>query len=233
MIDQEDQHIVHLPWRAFKAFHQMFCLANLDRSLTQGYNAPRIFQKMSSMTLASADHLKKLIDAKVLHYSDTDGMSKFKLSDEAATIGFERYVEHKPIRIIVYPSLISDKSKGWVTCDGHCDYCGEPLTLFGKDAFGQKPVPLTGNAWSCKVCQTLKSGGKGGRTLEEFRFQMTMRCFEKESGVRFSQEQLDYLKTRDISWENVGIQPYEFKFEREQAIIEQEFKEFLKWERSQ
>ena len=201
---------VKLPWRAFKAFHQQFCLDVLDSALLEKKNV----QMFGSKSVASIANMKTLEESGIVSFHrDAAGvLIGVNRTVNAATYGYEDYLSQFDNLITVYPANSSANGAAWIACKGHCDYCGTALTLFGRDALGRKPQPLIGSAWACKTCQTIKKD----HSVESFRELMVMREFEKETGVRFSREQLDYLGDIGISQTKVGLNPYLFNFEKHQ-----------------
>lgn len=127
------------------------------------------------------------------------------------------------------PQIRKDKSKllpkakrtdVWAKTDGRCYYCGLALeykTTFcidhivpkiegGGDEIGNV-VP------SCRSCNS----AKGTKQLKEFRFQKRMEKFQEQTGVWFTNMQVEYLKSIGV---DLKIPKHIFWFECQQADAE-------------
>jgi hypothetical protein len=232
--------MITLPWRAFKAYHQRFCLDTMDTDYLGNNKSVPLFESKAS---AAVKHVKMLIDnglmlrkiipeskfvesfdskAEEVNYIQkmiNEGLIKQYLNRERdrANKSLLRIpttatygYERSTTDIIVYPSQGSDKGKAWVHSKGRCIYCGTALTLFKSDGLSKMPAPYNTQAWSCKSCHSTKTG----HNIEEMRLLLAMREFEEITGLRFSLDQLEFLeKHAGLKPVDIMIDHYEFYFE--------------------
>ena len=169
--------IIELPWRAFKAFVQLYDLDEGTMRIPPG---------------------------QLLVFSDTRGgelirsqLSKYRL----ITLGHEgRYVvlrgtplgrtpvREDPANPIVQPQTRSTTGAAWIASQGRCSYCGTPLTFFAQLALSTviDGAPM----FACKSCHAMR----GTRSLDEMRFLAGMKEFERQHGVRFDRRQVHFLE---------------------------------------
>lgn len=111
---------------------------------------------------------------------------------------------------------------------GKCFYCGRNIVLNGgsrkKDYMTCDhliPRSKGGNAHfhnlvpSCKRCNRIKGDTK---TIEQFRFELTMDHFQKRYGVRFTQKHISFLKS--IMEIHVPIKKFIFHYENHKNLYD-------------
>ncbi|GEM_PF-2582686 len=181
---------IELPWRAFKAFVQLY---DLDAG------APLIAYRVFShkhLLVFSKTHGGEIIRRQLLERRLITMDNERQRYTVLRGIPLGRNTDHdNPLDPVVRPQTRSTTGIAWVASQGRCSYCGTPLTFFSQLALGtgDDGAPL----FACKSCHSMR----GSRSLEEFRFLAGMKEFERQNGVRFNREQLAFLQQRGLELE--------------------------------
>ena len=163
---------VILPWRSFKTFVQLYDVLN---GVTVSHRQKLM---VHSNTIAGDRNRAPLIEHGLI------AVEKIEKAIKVHYIKGAPYGRHNPGDFLVAPEVGSAMGMAWMMTAGHCYYCGEHLHFFAKATLGADSV------YACRTCHK----SKGPRTLEEFRFIQSMHAFEQQHGLRFSRQQVDYLK---------------------------------------
>ncbi len=178
---------IELPWRAFKAFVQLY---DLDTG------APLISYRVFShehLLVFSNTRGGELIRKQLLEHRLITMDSERQRYTVLRGIPLGRQTDHDdPLDPVVRPQTRSTTGAAWVASQGRCSYCGDPLTFFAQLALstGDDGTPL----FACKSCHSMR----GTRSLEEFRFLAGMKEFERQHGVRFDRRQLAFLQRMGV-----------------------------------
>jgi CRISPR/Cas system Type II protein with McrA/HNH and RuvC-like nuclease domain len=111
---------------------------------------------------------------------------------------------------------------------GKCFYCGKTLILNGntnrKDYMTCDhliPRSKGGTAYfhnlvpCCRRCNRIKGDSK---SIEQFRFELSMDHFQKKYKIRFTQKHLDFLF--NVMKTEVPVKHFVFHFERSNSLLE-------------
>ena len=178
---------IELPWRAFKAFVQLYDLdagAPLISYRVFSHEHLLVFSETNGGELIRRQLLERRLitmDAERQRYTVLRGIPLGRNTDQ-----------DDPLDPVVRPQTRSTTGAAWVASQGRCSYCGTPLTFFSQLALSRSDdgTPL----FACKSCHSMR----GSRSLEEFRFLAGMKEFERRNGVRFSRKQLAFLQQMGV-----------------------------------
>ena len=143
-----------------------------------------------------------------------DGINgPWEMTADSAYLLDERYVPPRADRKKTHGPFRAKKSDIFAKTNGRCYYCGLVLEfaisfcvdhivpqIKGGESDIENVVP------ACRNCNS----AKGTKTLEQFRFHRRMQGFQKQSGVWFTAEQVQFLNGLGI---NLEIPPHKFWFE--------------------
>jgi len=194
---------IELPWRAFKAFVQLY-----DLDTGAPLISYRVFSHEHLLVFSNTrggELVRKQLLERRLITMDSEGQRYTVLRG----IPLGRNTDHDdPLDPVVRPQTRSTTGAAWIASQGRCSYCGTPLTFFSQLALS---TVIDGGAplFACKSCHAMR----GSRSLDEFRFLAGMKEFERRNGVRFDQKQLFFLKQMGVE---LAVPDVEFWFERKQ-----------------
>ncbi len=181
---------IELPWRAFKAFTQLYDLQRGIRPLP-GQRLLLLSESRAGERLRSTLLDKRLIT----HAIGTEAPYRVL---RGVPVG-RPPMDDVPDAPLVRPVGRSPQGKAWNCTEGHCAYCGIPLSWFERymtptlATVRDDLPPLL----SCKSCHATRNG----RSLEEMRYLMQMRYFDYQQGVRFSRKQIAWLEKQGFELE--------------------------------
>lgn len=178
---------ISLPWRAFKAFMQLF---DLETGLCQV--DPRRLLLFSENK--AGEKLRALLKERRLILWSEERQRHVLL--HGVPLGRDSDPDY-PATPIVRPVDRPVKGTAWNLTEGRCAYCGTYLSFFHHLSVYPTPALTTVTEdlpplYACKSCHSTR----GKRSLEEMREMIGMRLFEHHHGIRFSQRQIAWLKAQ-------------------------------------
>lgn len=197
---------VAVPWRSFKAFVQLYDYT--QRFGKDIVERPQHRGGLELLVLSEARAGEKtrapLLSHGLIEVADT--YIRYNRGIPCGREDAHPLHEGNTPSLIVSPVARSAAGGAWVRTQGRCAYCAQPLR-FSHLALGADSESAGARLIACKRCHATR----GPRSLEDFRFMMAMKRFQEKNGVRFSREQVEYL--RGVGFE-LDIPKYEFWFER-------------------
>ena len=192
--------VVELPWRAFKAFTQLYDLQSGLPPLP-GQRLLLLSDSRAGERLRSGLLEKQLITQAIGTPEPYRVLRGVPAGRPA--------IEGVPDAPLVRPMNRSPQGKAWNYTEGHCAYCGIMLIWFERYmaptlAHVREDLPPL---LSCKSCHATRNG----RSLEEMRHLLQMRYFDYQQGVRFSRKQIAWLEKQGFELE---LPQVSFFFER-------------------
>ena len=114
-----------------------------------------------------------------------------------------------------------ERKRVWEKTQGKCYYCGVEISLEEMTVDHLQPMSQNGTNDLDNLVPTCRScnASKGVKTVEEFRFLIRMKKFRASTGVSFTQEQIEYLRTLGVE---LPIPIHIFWFERHEKIKKQQ-----------
>jgi hypothetical protein len=237
-----NRKMIGLPWRAFKAFHQKFCIDTMGKDMLRNHKYVSLFDSDSS---ESQRHVSTMIEKGLLYRIEVPESNFPEFDSPSAEVKYiDDLLRNSPEQ--VEPYLERNKyrgSKSLVLSKRVAPYGYETaetkVVVYPKKSSGKGAAWMAskGHCVFCGSALTLfkrdvltrmpvpysgqylacKSchSTKTGHTLEEMRILMAMREFEEITGLRFSLDQLSFLeKVLDIKPKDIMIEHYEFYFEK-------------------
>ena len=195
---------ITVPWRSFKAFVQIFDMAENGFSV----KLPNIrFLRRELLVLSNTtagDTTRAPLLANNLIDIDSDGQITIK---RGTPLGREWMCMDAPSCPLVLPHTRSAPGIAWVRTHGRCAYCGEALAFFSQLSLSRfVDSEYQSQLFGCKSCHGLRAD----RSLEHLRFLFRMKEFQRRNGVKFDHHQLEYLKGIGVE---LDLRPHLFWFE--------------------